>query len=101
MKLWLQSLTDPGDEGRMLEPGRAHLRGLDMHPRFSPDGQWVVFTSDRGGFSDEWITSGMFPQAYGGLYAVPVDGSGPALRLTRNKWEDGLPFWGSAPGGSL
>ena len=102
MKLWIQSLEDAEDEGRLLEPARAQLSSLDMHPRFSPDGKWVVFTSDRAGFMDEWAMSGMFPQPYGELYAVPVDGSGPALRLTHDKWEDALPFWsGSPPATSL
>lgn len=47
---------------------------------------------------DEMILSGMFPQPYGELYAVPADGSGAAIRLTHDKWEDGLPFWGLSPG---
>lgn len=94
MKLWLQSLEDPDDEGRLLEPERAELTGLDMHPRFSPDGRWIVFTSDRAGFMDEWPLSGMFPQPYGELFAIPVDGSRPALRLTHDKWEDALAYWG-------
>jgi Tol biopolymer transport system component len=64
-----------------------------MHPRFSPDGRWIVFVSDRGGFLDEWVRSGLQPQPYGELYALPIDG-GPAVRLTHDKWEDGLPFWG-------
>jgi TolB protein len=95
-KLWIQSLADPADEGRLLEPGRASLAGRDMHPRFSPDGRWVVFTSNRAGLMDEFFLSGLFPQPYGELYAVPTDGSGPTVRLTHDKWEDGLPFWGSA-----
>jgi TolB protein len=93
MKLWIQAIDDPEDSGRLLEPRRAHLNGQDMHPRFSPDGRWVVFVSDRGGYLDEWVRSGLQPQPYGELYAVPVDG-GPAVRLTHDKWEDGLPFWG-------
>ena len=97
MKLWIQSLDDPNDEGLLLEPGRAHLSGLDMHPRFSPDGKWIVFTSDRAGLMDEWAMSGLFPQPYGELFAVPVDGNSPAIRLTHDKWEDALPFWGGAP----
>jgi len=97
MKLWIQSLVDPNDPGRLLEPERAHLPGLDMHPRFSPDGRWIVFTSDRAGYMDEVHLSGMFPQPYGELFAVPVDGNAPAVRLTHDKWEDGLPFWAPAP----
>lgn len=97
MKLWIQPLDDSHDEGRLLEPERAHITGLDMHPRFSPDGKWVVFTSDRAGYMDEWSLSGQFPQPYGELFAVPVDGGGPAHRLTHDKWEDALPFWGGSP----
>jgi len=94
MKLWIQSLTDPDDAGHLLEPQRANLTGLDMHPRFSPDGKWIVFTSDRGGWMDEWFLSGRFPQPYGELYVIAVTGSTPALRLTEDKWEDSLAFWG-------
>ena len=94
MKLWIQSLTDPNDKGHLLEPGRAKLTGLDMHPRFSPDGKWIVFTSDRGGWMDEWFLSGRFPQPYGELYVLAVDGGSPAIRITDDKWEDSLAFWG-------
>jgi Tol biopolymer transport system component len=96
LKLWIQSLVDPNDQGRLLEPARAELTGIDMHPRFSPDGKWIVFTSDRGGWMDEWFLSGRFPQPYGELFALLVDGSGPAVRLTDDKWEDSLAFWGRA-----
>ena len=97
MKLWIQSLEDSHDKGHLLEPQRANLTGLDMHPRFSPDGKWVVFTSDRGGWMDEWFLSGRFPQPYGDLYVVAVDGSSPAVRLTDDKWEDSLAFWSRPP----
>jgi Tol biopolymer transport system component len=63
-----------------------------MHPRFSPDGKWVVFTSNRGGLNDEWPLTPQ-PQPYGDLWAVPVAG-GPAIRLTSDKWEDGPSDWG-------
>jgi Tol biopolymer transport system component len=97
LKLWIQSLVDPNDSGHLLEPQRANLSGVDMHPRFSPDGKWVVLTSDRAGWMDEWFLSGRFPQPYGELYAFLVDGSGPAIRLTDDKWEDSLAFWRGAP----
>jgi Tol biopolymer transport system component len=94
LHLWIQSLDDPKDEGRLLEPARARLKGLEMHPRFSPDGKWVVFTSIRAGMYDEWLQCGFAPQPYGELFAAPVDGRGPAVQLTNDKWEDGLAFWG-------
>jgi Tol biopolymer transport system component len=89
-KLWLQRVD--GSEGRLLEPERSDVPDLSMHPRFSPDGKWVVFTSNRGGFNDEWPLT-WYQQPYGELWAVPVDG-GPAVRLTHDKWEDGPSDWG-------
>lgn len=89
-KIWL-SRTD-GSEQRLLEPARAEISEMSMHPRFSPDGKWVVFTSDRSGLNDERPLIPQ-PQPYGELYAVPVAG-GPAVRLTQDKWEDGPSDWG-------
>lgn len=89
-KLWLQRVD--GSERRLLEPERSHIADFSLHPRFSPDGKWIVFTSDRGGFNDEWPLT-WFPQPYGELWAVPVSG-GPAVRLTHDKWEDGPSDWG-------
>ena len=36
---------------------QAVTRGLawDMQPRFSPDGKWLAFTSDRGGGDNIWV----------------------------------------------
>jgi len=53
-----------GTEERPLLPGS----GLDYNPRWSPDGQWIVFTSERNGSAD--------------LYRVKSDGTGPVERLT-------------------
>jgi Tol biopolymer transport system component len=49
--------------------------GQDSHPWFSPDGQWIVYTSERGGISDEE------PMVQEVVF-------GP-----QNKWEEGNPFW--------
>jgi Tol biopolymer transport system component len=69
--------------------------GQDAHPWFSPDGEWIVYTSERGGISDEepMVQEVVFgPQMYGELYARRSS-DGFEVRLTHNKWEEGNPFW--------
>ena len=69
--------------------------GQDSHPWFSPDGAWLVYTSERGGISDEepMVQEVVFgPQMYGELFARRLS-DGFELRLTHNKWEEGNPFW--------
>lgn len=90
MKVWIQQLD--GSQGRFLEPDRGGIAGIDIHPRFSPDGAWVVLTSDRGGWTDEPLLSDD-PQPFGDLWAVSIEDGAP-VRLTDNKWEDGLAQWG-------
>jgi len=69
--------------------------GQDSHPWFSPDGAWIVYTSERGGISDEepMVQEVVFgPQMYGELFARRLS-DGFEMRLTHNKWEEGNPFW--------
>ena len=40
-----------GGEAKAISSGVA----WDMQPRFSPDGQWIAFTSDRAGGDNIWI----------------------------------------------
>ena len=56
----LYRLPISGGEAEALTEGMA----WDMQPRFSPDGQSLVFTSDRGGGDNLWL--------------LPLDGSEPA-----------------------
>lgn len=61
------------------EPGGTPQRltnhpALDYNAVFSPDGRWVVFTSERSGSPD--------------LYALELDGNAEPIRLTRHEAMD-------------
>src|SRR5690606_12744062 len=47
----LYLLPIAGGQAKPLTEGMA----WDMQPRFSPDGKWVAFTSDRGGGDNIWV----------------------------------------------
>lgn len=47
----LYALPIAGGEARALTSGMA----WDMQPRYSPDGRWIAFTSDRGGGDNIWV----------------------------------------------
>ncbi len=69
--------------------------GHDAHPNFSPDGKWIVYTSERAGLSDEepLVQEVVFgPQMYGEIFAYRLS-DGLRIRLTHNKWEESGPFW--------
>jgi Tol biopolymer transport system component len=98
---WIALASDrDGDfEIWLVHPDGTGLRklvrggGRNNHPHFSPDGQWLVFTSKRAGFSAEEISLPRQPQPYGDLFVVQRDGTG-LTRLTHNGFEDGTPAWG-------
>ena len=93
-ELYILQLDEDGSPGRLERLTRS--LGHDMHPKFSPDDQWVLFTSQRGKFNDELpLVRVIFqPQPYGELYAIRVEDK-TVVRLTHNKWEDGPAAWGS------
>ena len=68
--------------------------GHDMHPRFSPDDEWVLFTSQRAelGYDLPLLRVVFQPQPYGELHAVRLSDR-TVVRLTHNKWEDGPTAW--------
>ena len=47
----IYELPIEGGEARALASGLA----WDMQPRYSPDGKWIAFTSDRAGGDNLWI----------------------------------------------
>jgi len=48
----LYLLPIEGGEARRITSGPAY----DVQPRFSPDGRWIAFASDRSGLENLWIT---------------------------------------------
>lgn len=69
--------------------------GQDAHPHFSPDGEWIIYSSEEGGINDEEplvkpVNFG--PQIYGEIFAIHLK-TRNKIRLTHNKWEDGAPLW--------
>jgi Tol biopolymer transport system component len=66
--------------------------GRHNHPHFSPDAKWIVFTSQRAGYSAEEVSLPSQPQPYGDLFLIRTDGSG-LVRLTHNGFEEGTPAW--------
>ncbi len=69
--------------------------GQNAHAHFSPDGEWVIYTTEAYGINDEQalIQPIIFnPQMYGEIVAYNVI-SKKHFRLTHNKWEDGTPLW--------
>jgi Tol biopolymer transport system component len=65
------------------------------HPGFSPDGEWIVFTSESGGINDEepLVQSMTFAaQSYGEVFVHHLT-TRHTIRLTHNKWEEGIPSW--------
>lgn len=52
---------------------------FDMQPRFSPDGKWVTFASDRDGLTNIWI--------------MKPDGSGARQVSKEKRWYVNSPTW--------
>jgi Tol biopolymer transport system component len=69
--------------------------GQNGHPHFSPDGEWIMYTTEAFGINDEepLVNQIIFaPQMYGEIVAYNI-GTRERFRLTHNKWEEGTPLW--------
>ena len=69
--IWVSSL-DGSEDPRQLTTGTR----ADHSPRWSPDGRWLAFVSNRDGEDEK--------KAHGELYVLPADGGEPR-RLTEGK----------------
>jgi TolB protein len=69
--------------------------GNDAHPTFSPDGEWIIFSSARMGFKDEALYTNN-PQPYGELFLMRYDGT-RAQQLTDDQWEEAGAAWQPVP----
>jgi len=95
-EIYTLDLNPDGSPGKLQR--LSNNPGQDSHPRYSPDGKWLVFSSERGGINDEEpLVQELFfmPQTYGELYAIRLSDL-KTVRLTHNKWEDGMPTWGAS-----
>jgi Tol biopolymer transport system component len=84
-----------------IHPDGGNLRrltnspGNDAHGGWSPDGEWLLFSSARMGFKDEVIYSDS-PQPCGEFFVMRYDGS-QVEQLTDNNYEEGFPAWQPEP----
>jgi len=95
-ELYTLNLNPDGSPGELRR--LTNSPGQDSHPRYSPDGKWIAFSSEQGGINDEEPLIqelGFQPQMYGEIYAIRLSDL-KMFRLTHNKWEDGMPSWGRA-----
>jgi Tol biopolymer transport system component len=68
-----------------------HTKGNEAHMAWSPDGEWMLFTSSRMGFKDEALLTNN-QQPYGEIFVMRYDGT-EVKQLTDDQWEEGTPAW--------
>ena len=66
--------------------------GNDAHSHWSPDGNYLLWSSSRFGYKDESPLVINQPQPYAELFIMNADGSNQRP-LTDNQYEEGTPAW--------
>jgi Tol biopolymer transport system component len=66
--------------------------GNDAHSAWSPDGNFILWSSSRFGYKDESPLVINQPQPYAELFIMNADGSNQQP-LTDNQYEEGTPAW--------
>jgi Tol biopolymer transport system component len=87
--VYLLDLDSNGAAGKIRRI--THDEGQHGHTQFSYDGKWLIFASEAGGISDEQPLAPA-TQLYGEIYAYRIS-DGTMIRLTDNKWEEGMASW--------
>ena len=85
------TITPDGNNLKRL----SNAPGDDSHMDWSPDGEWIAFSSGRTGFKDEALNTDS-TQPYGEVFVMRYDGT-QVRQLTDNQWEDGGPAWVPSP----
>lgn len=71
-EIWLLDLRVSGNVPRVAQPSVLRAtRHNEMHPQFSPDGQWIAYSSDESGQTQIYVES--FP-ANGDRWQLSPDG---------------------------
>src|SRR5688572_28116530 len=74
---YLGDIWTADESGQNLRRITAH-KARDVYPRFSPDGRWIAFSSDRNGNLD--------------VFLIPSEG-GAAKQLTFHSADDSVQGW--------
>ena len=85
--VWLMDMKTRKSHLLTKEPGSG------FHPAWSPDGNWLAFSSDRGKFAGHMPGRWEKTQSLS-IYVVRADGSG-LRRITRGRGVAGSPQWSS------
>ena len=89
--------AEAGADRREAPRRLTHARGYDAEGSYSPDGEWIVFTSTRDAYARpldarETKLLDVDPAWFGEIYRVRADGS-DVERLTHTPGYDGGPFF--------